>query len=92
MLTAERNTVPIRSTFKSEIDTWPDEVFIAVWKYAHKEKERFPTFQEKSSKNIQEERRKAYDFLTHFPKRLPANFDYKKELLEALDEKYGRID
>jgi hypothetical protein len=94
MLMAERNTAPIRSTFKSEIDTWPDEVFIAVWNYAHKEKKRahIPAFQEKAPESTREERRKAYEFLTHFPKRLPADFDYKRELLEALDKKYGCID
>jgi hypothetical protein len=89
MLIAERNTVPIRSTFKSEVDTWPEEVFIAVWNYAHEEKERVnrPASPEKGSGNTPEERREAYAFLTHFPKRLPADFDYKKELLEARDEK-----
>jgi len=35
-----------------------------------------------------DDRKKSFDFLMNFPKKtLPENFDYKKELMEALDEK-----
>ena len=38
-------------------------------------------------------RKKAFDLLMSFPKKkLPADFDYKKELLDARDEKYGSVD
>ena len=36
------------------------------------------------------ERKKAFEFLTNFPKKtLPQNFDYKRELLNSLGEKHG---
>jgi hypothetical protein len=42
------------------------------------------------NKRPDDERRKSYDFLMNFPKKsLPENFDCKKELMEALDEKYN---
>jgi len=40
-----------------------------------------------------EERAKAFERLMNFPrKKLPPDFDYKKELMESIDERYGRID
>lgn len=35
---------------------------------------------------------KGLEVLKSFAGTLPANFDYKKELAEAREEKYGRID
>jgi hypothetical protein len=40
----------------------------------------------------EKERDEAFERLMNFPKRLPADFDYKKELMEAIDERFGRID
>jgi hypothetical protein len=41
----------------------------------------------------EDDRKKSFDFLMDFPKKsLPENFDYKKELIEALDEKYHSVD
>jgi hypothetical protein len=45
-----------------------------------------------SSPGDAEKRRAAFKKFSRFRGTLPADFDYKKELLEALDEKYGRID
>jgi cobalamin biosynthesis Co2+ chelatase CbiK len=37
-------------------------------------------------------RMEAFEKLMKFPrKKLPANFDYKKELMEAIDERFGSI-
>jgi DNA-damage-inducible protein J len=45
-----------------------------------------PKTQETSNKNT------AYDTLMQFPrKKLPLDFDERKELLEALDERFSRI-
>jgi hypothetical protein len=42
---------------------------------------------------VVEERRKAgFQKLMKYSGTLKRNIDYKKELLEALDEKYGRLD
>ena len=39
------------------------------------------------------ERSEAFERLMNFPrKKVPVNFDYKKELLEAIDERFGNID
>jgi PAB1-binding protein PBP1 len=39
-----------------------------------------------------EERDKAFEELMNFPrKRLPPDFDYKKELMEAIDERFGSV-
>jgi hypothetical protein len=40
----------------------------------------------------EKERDEAFERLMNFPKRLPADFDYKKELIEAIDERFGPID
>jgi hypothetical protein len=40
--------------------------------------------------NIDKKRAAFQSFMT-YPKTAPVDFDYKKELLEALDEKHGRI-
>ena len=38
------------------------------------------------------ERKKAFDFLMNFPKKeLPKDFDYKRELVNSLEEKYGSV-
>jgi hypothetical protein len=34
----------------------------------------------------------AFERLMKFPKRLPADFDYKKELMEAIDERFSAVD
>jgi hypothetical protein len=39
-----------------------------------------------------DERQKAFEHLMNFPRRLTPDLDYKKELMEALDEKYGPVD
>ena len=40
-----------------------------------------------------EERAEAFERLMNFPrKKLPPDFDYKKELMESIDERYGSID
>ncbi len=39
------------------------------------------------------ERKKAFDFLMNFPKKeLPKDFNYKQELANSLEEKYGSVD
>jgi Tat protein secretion system quality control protein TatD with DNase activity len=39
------------------------------------------------------ERKEAFERLMNFPrKKLPPDFDYKKELMEAIDERFGPID
>jgi hypothetical protein len=39
------------------------------------------------------ERLEAFERLMNFPrKRLPPDFDYKKELMEAIDERFGSVD
>ena len=41
----------------------------------------------------EKERLQAFERLMNFPrKKVPADFDYKKELLEAIDERYDNID
>ncbi|MBQ0051380.1 MAG: helix-turn-helix transcriptional regulator [Treponema sp.] len=42
-------------------------------------------------KEQEEAREKAWEILQSFRGSLPADFDYKKELMEALDEKYNSI-
>ncbi|GMO43752.1 MAG: hypothetical protein Pg6C_05580 [Treponemataceae bacterium] len=40
----------------------------------------------------EQERHEAFERLMNFPReRLPADFDYKKELMEALDERFGPV-
>jgi len=48
---------------------------------------------EKKAKDDNSDRKKAFDFLINFPKKeLPKDFNYKQELANALEEKYGGID
>ncbi|GMO59943.1 MAG: hypothetical protein Ta2A_06010 [Treponemataceae bacterium] len=44
------------------------------------------------SKKDLAERQAAFKAFSRFKGTLPADFDYKKELFEALDEKYDRAD
>ncbi len=38
------------------------------------------------------ERKEAFDFLMNFPKKeLPKDFNYKQELANSLEEKYGSV-
>jgi hypothetical protein len=47
---------------------------------------------DKEYKLEDDERKKAFDFLMEFPKKsLPNDFDYKRELTNAIREKYGSI-
>lgn len=39
----------------------------------------------------EQEREEAFEMLINFPKRLPADFDYKKERMEAIDERFGAV-
>jgi len=47
-------------------------------------------------KNVEDnngDRKKAFDFLINFPKKeLPKDFNYKQELANSLEEKYGGVD
>ena len=41
----------------------------------------------------EKERAEAFELLMNFPRvKLPPDFDYKKELMESIDERYGSID
>jgi hypothetical protein len=40
----------------------------------------------------EQERREAFERLMNFPKRLPVDFDYKKERVDAIDECVGSAD
>jgi len=40
----------------------------------------------------QAKREKAFEYFSQYRGTLPADFDYKKELAEYRDERYGRID
>ena len=47
---------------------------------------------EENAKYDNSERKKAFDFLTNFPKReLPKDFSYKQELANSLEKKYGSV-
>ncbi|GHV45894.1 hypothetical protein AGMMS49546_32870 [Spirochaetia bacterium] len=40
----------------------------------------------------EQERHEAFERLMNFPRRLAPDFDYKKELMEAIDERFGPVD
>ena len=40
----------------------------------------------------EQERHEAFERLMNFPRRLVPDFDYKKELMEAIDERFGPVD
>ena len=47
---------------------------------------------EKHGRANDKERLEAFERLIKFPgKKIPPDFDYKKELMEAIDERFGRI-
>ena len=47
---------------------------------------------EENTKYNNNDRKKALDFLINFPKKeLPKGFNYKQELANSLEEKYGSI-
>jgi len=82
----------IRELVKSEIDTLPEESLYAVQEFVLLQKERISNAASPQKENDIARRRAAYQQLLKYHKTLPADFDYQKERLEALDEKYGFVD
>jgi hypothetical protein len=67
------------------------ENFEQVFSLVQQVEKNTPLAPARSPQVSEQERREAFERLMNFPKRLPADFDYKKELMEALDERFGPV-
>lgn len=94
----------IRDLVKNEIDMLPEESLPAVQEFVLFQKYKGSLISgvmqnenvmNESESNKQQDlsrRKAAFHALMEYHKALPADFDGKKERLEALDEKYGPVD
>ena len=93
----EYGTSP-RKIFDGVYDGRTVEFLGSVEKYNIKKGQHFKLYiesKEEEKKRLEEEKRlkeEAWETIMSFTGTLPPDFDYKKELLEALDEKYGIVD
>jgi hypothetical protein len=87
----KQNTMDIRQSLKSAVDTWPEPVLFAVQEFALFEAQRWgvPAVGESEEADI-EKSRAALKHLQKYFGAIHRKIDYKQELLEALDEKYNR--
>jgi hypothetical protein len=85
----------IRELVKEEIDALPEESLYAVQEFVLFQKHKDSMISGIVKNEGQEDlarSRAAFRSLMKYHKTLPADFDGKKERLEALDEKYGFAD
>jgi hypothetical protein len=90
--TTKQKAVDIRKSLKSAIDTWPEQVLFAVQEFALFETGRLraPTFQVDDSEEAIEKSRAAFKRLQKYSGTVHLEKDYKEELMESIDERYGR--
>lgn len=74
----------VEEKLKTLNENYLQQAYLYIAFLAERQKEEYV-----ESKNSVAVKMKALEDLQQFRGKLPADFDYKKELLEALDEKYG---
>jgi hypothetical protein len=93
-MTAEQSIMDIRRSLKSAVDTWPEPVLFAVQEFALFEAGRLgvPVVDD-SEAALQakiERGRAAFKRLKPYFGTVHLEKDYKEELMESIDERYGR--
>jgi hypothetical protein len=78
----------VREDIKTQIDTLPDEALPRVRDFVYLQKRKII----ESGEATEAEKDEALEYLLNFPKRLPPDFNYKKALMESLDERYDGPD
>ncbi|MDR3275919.1 MAG: hypothetical protein LBT11_01710 [Treponema sp.] len=92
---ARQNTMNIRRSLKLAVDAWPEPVLFAVQEFALFETQRLQASAagDSGAAALQadiEKSRAAFKRLQKYFGTVHLEKDYKEELMESIDERYGR--
>jgi hypothetical protein len=82
------NALAMKENIKTQIDALPETALPSVLDFVLFQKNRAAV----EDGHTKAERDKALEYLLNLPKRLPPDFNYKKELMESIDERYNSPD